>query len=601
MTVEEAFAMMEDAEKTKEDNTVFCEIDAETRKITVPETYKILGVESDEDSERVYFRAPRIVGDKIDLATLGLRINYQNASSQKDSYPVDDLTVENEFITFSWLLSRKAVAYKGTVKFIVCAVRIGDNAEISNEWNTTLASAEVLEGLEVDYSSIPEEEGKDLLEALIAQSQVKLMEVGEATEEAKRSAERADTAADSAGHAADAANNAAEEARRAVEELKGNIGIDDTAPSETKTYSSKKIEAMAAVNWIPESKLKSTQDLRSESKYENGKLTVFNTQPTETNHSYTRITLSVKKNTEYTINWKSERTGKTGGGIWINGTDNSVINKEHTNELNGSFTFNTGEKEEVFILFVASVATNSGGAVGDSATFWDIMLVEGENETPYVENVRDVVKEVAKAKKRIETLENDTDISQKTVTFEMAAERAGVESGDSLAVAFGKLAKYCADLKPHVFVDPVNNLLGTDATLPLAATQGKTLDEKIEGVKAEVSELNGNTTGLLQRELFIPGDTTNAPPNNKFLNISLKERFNAINRCHYFRQPNGTEFEGCPSVLKGKEFMGYRDIYWYSPINVMVQLKEFYPTPGRVWVNFYNSGTWTGWKSITPV
>ena len=32
MTVEEAFAMMEDAEKTKEDNTVFCEIDAETRR-----------------------------------------------------------------------------------------------------------------------------------------------------------------------------------------------------------------------------------------------------------------------------------------------------------------------------------------------------------------------------------------------------------------------------------------------------------------------------------------------------------------------------------------------------------------------------------------
>ena len=183
----------------------------------------------------------------------------------------------------------------------------------------------------------------------------------------------------------------------------------------------------------------------------------------------------------------------------------------------------------------------------------------------------------------------------------MASQRAGVESGDSLAVAFGKLAKYCADLKPHVFVDPVNNLLGTDATLPLAATQGKALDEKIEGVKADVTELNGNTNDLLQRELFIPGDTTNAPPNNKFLNISLKERFNAINRCHYFRQPNGTEFEGCPSVLKGEEFIGYREIYWYSPINVMVQLREFYPIPGRVWANFYNNGTWTGWKSITSV
>lgn len=599
MTVEEAFAMMEDAEKTKEDNTVFCEIDAETRKITVPETYKILGVESDEDSERVYFRAPRIVGDKIDLATLGLRINYQNANSQKDSYPVDDLTVENEFITFSWLLSRKAVAYKGTVKFIVCAVRIGDNAEISNEWNTTLASAEVLEGLEVDYSSIPEEEGKDLLEALIAQSQVKLMEVGEATEEAKRSAERADTAADSAGHAADAANNAAEEARRAVEELKGNIGIDDTAPSETKTYSSKKIEAMAAVNWIPESKLKSTQDLRSESKYENGKLTVFNTQPTETNHSYTRITLSVKKNTEYTINWKSERTGKTGGGIWINGTDNSVINKEHTNELNGSFTFNTGEKEEVFILFVASVATNSGGAVGDSATFWDIMLVEGENETPYVENVRDVVKEVAKAKKRIETLENDTDISQKTVTFEMAAERAGVESGDSLAVAFGKLAKYCADLKPHVFVDPVNNLFGTDATLPLAATQGKALNEKI-------TESNGN---LVYTQQFIPEIAKNNIITD-LLNININGVMNEP-----YMYPGSVATEDASTLINSPmregAFYAYREVFFIPNQGIVgntygktiIRLTEAYPVSGRIWTNVYNtdSNDWTGWKSITPV
>ena len=258
-TAEQVLAMMEMNAIVGVEHP-YCIIDAESRKITVPDEYKLLGVESDEDVERVYFKCPKVVGDGIDLSTLGLRINYQNADGQKDSYPVDDLTVENEFITFSWLLSRKAVAYKGTVKFIVCAVRIGDDAEISNEWNTTLASAEVLEGLEVDLSGIPDEEGKDLLEALIAQSQVKLMEVGEATEEAKRSAERADTAADSAGDAADAANNAAEEARKALEELKENIGIDDTVPSETKTYSSKKIEAMAAVNWILESKLKSTQE-----------------------------------------------------------------------------------------------------------------------------------------------------------------------------------------------------------------------------------------------------------------------------------------------------------------------------------------------------
>ena len=594
-TAEQVLAMME----MNAIEHPYCIIDADSRKITVPDEYKLLGVESDENVERVYFKCPKIVGDGIDLSTLGLRINYQNANSQKDSYPVDELTVENEFITFSWLLSRKAVAYKGTVKFIVCAVRTGDDGMVSNEWNTTIASAEVLEGLEVDFSSIPDEEGKDLLESLIAQSQVKLMEVGEATEEAKRSAERADTAADSAGHAADAANNAAEEARRAVEELKGNIGIDDNVVSENKTYSSKKIEEMAAVNWIPklDGKFKFTKCTGS---YQDGILTIESVDISTAQYAYFELK-NLKQNTKYTVSWKSTRSGNIGGGIGVlgrKGSNYTTLVNTDTNTLNGFCYFDSGAYDAISFNFYCG---NQNSQIGDSATFWDIMLVEGENETPYVENVRDVVKEVAKAKKRIETLENDTDISQKTVTFEMAAERAGVESGDSLAVAFGKLAKYCADLKPHVFVDPVNNLLGTDATLPLAATQGKTLDEKIEGVKSDVTELNGKTEKLQAHELCIPGDTTNAPPNNKFLNISLKDRFNAVNRCHYFRQPNGTAFEGCPTPLKAQEFIGYREVYWYSTINVMVKLIEFYPMPGRVWTNFYNNGTWTGWKSITPV
>ena len=594
-TAEQVLAMME----MNAIEHPYCIIDADSRKITVPDEYKLLGVESDENVERVYFKCPKIVGDGIDLSSLGLRINYQNANSQKDSYPVDELTVENEFITFSWLLSRKAVAYKGTVKFIVCAVRTGDDGMVSNEWNTTIASAEVLEGLEVDFSSIPDEEGKDLLESLIAQSQVKLMEVGEATEEAKRSAERADTAADSAGHAADAANNAAEEARRAVEELKGNIGIDDNVVSENKTYSSKKIEEMAAVNWIPklDGKFKFTKCTGS---YQDGILTIESVDISTAQYAYFELK-NLKQNTKYTVSWKSTRTGNIGGGIGVlgrKGSNYTTLVNTDTNTLNGFCYFDSGAYDAISFNFYCG---NQNSQIGDSATFWDIMLVEGENETPYVENVRDVVKEVAKAKKRIETLENDTDISQKTVTFEMAAERAGVESGDSLAVAFGKLAKYCADLKPHVFVDPVNNLLGTDATLPLAATQGKTLDEKIEGMKSDVTELNGKTEKLQAHELCIPGDTTNAPPNNKFLNISLKDRFNAVNRCHYFRQPNGTAFEGCPTPLKAQEFIGYREVYWYSTINVMVKLIEFYPMPGRVWTNFYNNGTWTGWKSITPV
>lgn len=116
----------------------------------------------------------------------------------------------------------------------------------------------------------------------------------------------------------------------------------------------------------------------------------------------------------------------------------------------------------------------------------------------------------------------------------------------------------------------------------------------------KLDKLNDKATDLSNYDLFIPGDAMKAPPNNDFLTISLQDRFNTLNKCHYFRQPGGTEFKTCPSALKGKEFIGYREVYWYAATNVMVQLKEFHPIPGRVWSNFYNSGTWTGWKSISP-
>ena len=67
--------------------------------------------------------------------------------------------------------------------------------------------------------------------------------------------------------------------------------------------------------------------------------------------------------------------------------------------------------------------------------------------------------------------------SNVTVTFQQAAERAGIQPGDSLAVAFGKLAKFCADIQDYVFSPPVASLASTDATRPLAASMGKRLND----------------------------------------------------------------------------------------------------------------------------
>lgn len=163
-----------------------CIIDPETRTISIPTTYQLLGVESDEKVERLYFQCPKIVGDNIDLSQLQIRINYQNAGNEKDQYIVDDVATDGDNITFSWILSRKVTAYMGTVQFIVCAVKVSGST-ITNEWNTTLAKAEVLEGLEVDDPT-PSEEQSDVIAQLMQMLQDTSAQAVQAVQAAERTA-----------------------------------------------------------------------------------------------------------------------------------------------------------------------------------------------------------------------------------------------------------------------------------------------------------------------------------------------------------------------------------------------------------------------------
>ena len=140
MTLEEALA----ASEAEPVNDIFT-VNPESRTITVPDTEKIFGVFSDGNTERKHFRCPKVVGDNIDLSTMHLYINYQNANGDKYPYLVEDIRTDGDYITFSWLIGPDVVAYKGQIKFIVCAKR-GDGT--IPEWNTTLAEGTVLEGLE---------------------------------------------------------------------------------------------------------------------------------------------------------------------------------------------------------------------------------------------------------------------------------------------------------------------------------------------------------------------------------------------------------------------------------------------------------------------
>lgn len=142
------------------------DISPDTRVINVPEDF-ILGVESDEKAQRVFFTCPKIVGYDFDMSKASVYINFENANGEKDAYRVEDLNVNEELeeVTFSWLLSRKVTAYKGQVSFIVCAKISNENGIIQKEWNTTVATAISLVGLEA-IAKI-EQENYDILEEIL--------------------------------------------------------------------------------------------------------------------------------------------------------------------------------------------------------------------------------------------------------------------------------------------------------------------------------------------------------------------------------------------------------------------------------------------------
>ena len=172
-SVDELLNAAEITEATLTETNDVIEIDADTRTMIIPDTERIFGVMSDEKGERKYFRCKRFVGNGIDLSKLDLRVIYQNASgleSGKDKYIVTDLKTDGQdYVTFSWELSRKVTAYKGIISFIVCAIKTKTDGIITNEWNTTLANGEVLEGLEVDGTQEQEQVAKDYYNQLEAE------------------------------------------------------------------------------------------------------------------------------------------------------------------------------------------------------------------------------------------------------------------------------------------------------------------------------------------------------------------------------------------------------------------------------------------------
>ncbi len=142
-----------------------CVIDSDLRIASIPEQFKILGVEHDKDVRVIQFKLPKMYKD-LDLSAFTISVNFLNAKNEKGRYLVTDKSVSGDQICFSWSVGNIAVRYKGNTRFIVCMRLTGSDGEIQKEFNTTLATMTVLEGLEVDNPVIEQGE-KDIVAQLL--------------------------------------------------------------------------------------------------------------------------------------------------------------------------------------------------------------------------------------------------------------------------------------------------------------------------------------------------------------------------------------------------------------------------------------------------
>ena len=78
------------------------------------------------------------------------------------------------------------------------------------------------------------------------------------------------------------------------------------------------------------------------------------------------------------------------------------------------------------------------------------------------------------------------------MTFEQAAARENINSGEAIKTIFGKVKKWFADLGAAAFCNVVNNGTTTAANTVLDGRMGKTLTDKDNNLQDQVNELNEN-------------------------------------------------------------------------------------------------------------
>lgn len=131
-------------------------VDANTRKITIPNNGTIFGVVGDIEINRVMFSIPRYYSG-FDMSDFVARVNYVNPNGEINFYDSSDMAETEETVTFTWLMGSDVTKYAGDVKFSIKLYKVSGNTYVKS-FNTTTGVGKVLEGLDVEKQITPEQQ-----------------------------------------------------------------------------------------------------------------------------------------------------------------------------------------------------------------------------------------------------------------------------------------------------------------------------------------------------------------------------------------------------------------------------------------------------------
>ena len=154
--------------RVTDSDTVFI-IDPITRKIEATSD-KLQLMQYDHDSEMYTFQVPRFIeGYDVSLCNkieiLYSNIDRKTKESFDDIYQITDVSVDEELVTFEWLVSGFATRFAGSLNFLVRFAFAEEDSTYSYLWHTDIFKGiTILEGMNNSEAIV--KQNPDIIDAL---------------------------------------------------------------------------------------------------------------------------------------------------------------------------------------------------------------------------------------------------------------------------------------------------------------------------------------------------------------------------------------------------------------------------------------------------